>query len=114
MASQFPLDFVRDFFGGPDNDLPLRMVVVFDVCVSPRVFFYDRRFIVGFPENGDNGQQISGYYLSDLLDRPYKSGLDLEGGVCAWRITPEAFQALARYLLDVQSVWQRVTGMETA
>lgn len=113
MRGQQPLTYTRDFFGGPQSDLPFRAVIVYGATVSPRVVFHDRRFIQGFPENGDNGQQISAYYLETLLDGSAAFGLCLDGGVPDWTVTAESYRPLQDWFLNVSRQMRRAMEKES-
>lgn len=55
---------------------------------EPLIEFYDQTY-AGDPRFGERGQFVANYYLSTLREPNARRGIDLSGGVPAWRITAE-------------------------
>jgi hypothetical protein len=72
-----------------------------DLCLThddadPLVEFYDTHHTG--PRFGPFGQFVSRYYLRALLDHPVRAGLQLDGGVPAWSISPLGMAGLFVWL----------------
>jgi len=83
---------IRDFFGGPHDDILMRMTVTQQVGFPCKVAFYDRRYA-----HSEHGQQISSYYMSDLM-RAREGGINLAGDVPDWTINADRFKRLCAFL----------------
>jgi hypothetical protein len=62
----------------------------------PIVQFFDRRF--NFSENG---QFISSYYISTLINDNKKNGLCLQGGVPDWTISAASMTLVVSWLKEI-------------
>lgn len=62
---------------------------------DPLIEFYDMRYTDRF---GERGQFVSRYCRSTLMERDGRYGLNLDGGVPAWRIDVDAMQQVYRLL----------------
>lgn len=68
---------------------------------DPMIEFYDMRFASEFTGRhsfGPRGQFVSRYHRSTLMGSDGRYGLNLYGGVPAWRIDAEAMQQVFRLL----------------
>lgn len=63
------------------------------------VEFYDSRH-----PHTEHGQFVSRYYLHTLLERELNQGINLDGGVEAWKINGEAMNAVATWLSSQNNV----------
>ena len=83
---------IHDFFGGPHDDILMRMTVEEASAHGATVSFYDRRYM-----HSDHGQKISSYYIQDLLQHP-TDGLNLAGDVPDWTLNAVCFKRLCGFL----------------
>jgi len=89
---------IRDFFGGPKCDIPMRAVITGLYLKDYTVTFYDRRY-----NHCEHGQKISAYFLTDLLDHG-RVGLCLQGGVPDWTITAAAFEDIYGFIRQIAHI----------
>lgn len=74
----------------------------------PLVEFYDMRYPFWplKPDSGADGQFVSRYYADTLLGRdaysdgPHRHGLDLDGGIDAWKIDAAAMTQVIDWILE--------------
>lgn len=63
---------------------------------EPLVEFYDAKQDKG--RFGPLGQFVSRYYCSTLLEHQYPQGLNLQGGVWEWSVSPAGMIAVAAHI----------------
>jgi hypothetical protein len=103
-----PATFTLDFFAGPAGDLPFRAIVTLRATGKTGVAFHDRRNT----QHDCNGQLISRYHITDLLNGGPTGGLDMDGGVDNWTIPGDVWPFVFEWLGRVAH-WRkarRVTG----